>query len=265
LTRENVEIWEGTPMSGHEYMYDRKPAWIHTLVILVVCLFVVRFLLSFSDAIQDVVSRQILIPLDAPRDTPFWELPYGFILSMPFLLIALRRLLWNVMTRYKIAPGELRLITGILSRQHEVLELSRFHELTLKQSLLQAPLRCGTLTLTSRHGDFVALPGVCDVEAIAESMRPYLSKYQPARRGGQSSFPRAPQDYPDDDRTSSNRVASNERADSQKTVVVHKGGGCFGCLIFMLIIILLPAFLAVVFKVAIFAAIVEFFRNMFSR
>jgi hypothetical protein len=52
------------------------------------------------------------------------------------------------------------------------------------------------------------------------------------------------------------------RRGQDRTVIVHRGGGCFGCLIILIIIILIPAVLAVVFKVALFVTIFEFFRRL---
>jgi len=53
----------------------------------------------------------------------------------------------------------------------------------------------------------------------------------------------------------------SSRTKPSKTVVVHRSGGCLGCLIVMIIIILLPIILAVVFKIAFFVTILESIRR----
>ena len=108
--------------------------------------------------------------LGIPLLKKFLNLPYGTIASLPFLIYGVRRLLWNVMTRYEITSSQIRLLAGSLNRREQIFHISNLHEITFKQSLIEAPFGIGSLVLKSVNAELI-IKGIYNVRYVAESIR----------------------------------------------------------------------------------------------
>jgi uncharacterized membrane protein YdbT with pleckstrin-like domain len=104
------------------------------------------------------------------------ELPFGKLLSIPFLIYGIRTFLWNLMSYYEIDTTRIRLLTGHLIRKEQFVLVSDIHEISFKQNLLEAPFRIGSLLLKTRMGEFT-IRGVYHVKQVAEDLRSKTSYY----------------------------------------------------------------------------------------
>jgi uncharacterized membrane protein YdbT with pleckstrin-like domain len=125
------------------------------------------------------VSKTILdlfLFLHIPRINLLHELPYGKLLSIPFVVYGVRLLLWNVMSYYEIDTTRIRLLTGHLTRKEQFILASDIHDISFKQSLLEAPFRIGSLLLKTRTGEF-NIRGVYHIKHVVEDLRRKASYY----------------------------------------------------------------------------------------
>lgn len=132
-------------------------------------------LIQQSPAISKKVL-ELLALFRVPRIPLLNELPYGKLLSIPFLIYGIRVLLWNLMSYYEIETTKIRLLTGHLTRKEQFVLVSDIHEISFKQNLLEAPFRIGSLLLHTRMGEFT-IKGVYRVKQVAEDLRKKTSYY----------------------------------------------------------------------------------------
>ena len=118
----------------------------------------------------------LVILLRIPQSKVLHNLPYGIILSVPFIACGIMTLIWNVMGHYEIDATRIRLLTGYLSRKEQFVPLSDIYEISFKQNLLEAPFRIGTLMLKTRNGS-LDIRGVYRVRQVVEDLRKKASYY----------------------------------------------------------------------------------------
>ncbi len=156
-------------MEKSDFYYKRKPAFISFLLVYLFCFGISLLLKENSPAISREITRWVM-KLDIPYLHKFQNLPYGTILSFPFLIYGIRMLLWNVMTSYEITSSQIRLLAGSLSRKERIFLVSSFHEITFKQSLIEAPFRAGSLVFKRGNAE-LTIKGIYDVGYVVESIR----------------------------------------------------------------------------------------------
>jgi hypothetical protein len=152
-----------------DYLYNRKPAFISFLLVYLFCFGIGFALINNSPAISKQIAGE-LMQLGIPHFKKFQNLPYGTIASFPFLIYGVRRLLWNVMTSYKITSSQISLLAGSLNRREQIFHISNLHEITFKQSLIEAPFGIGSLVLKSGNAELI-IKGIYNVKYVAESIR----------------------------------------------------------------------------------------------
>jgi len=264
-------------MEKPNFNYKQKPAIISFLGIYILCFVVSYFLIRFSAEISYEIKIQIFRQLEISHYSFLWNLPYGIILSLPFLIYGIRMIIWNLMSFYEINSTEIRILLGTLVRKEYHFSISSFKKISFKQNILEAPFGIGQIVLDPRIGSNLVLRGIKRVKSVVEDVRKIIDYYdyqeKPSRIDISESIDVSPPAGKTVDLVKSEEkyIAPKSQEDYSETKskpeiveVVHKQGGCSGCLIFMLIIILLPLFLAVVFKISIFVAILEFVRRIFS-
>ena len=159
-------------MEKPEFNYKRKPAFISFLLVYLFCFGISFLLIDNSHAISKEITGQIVARFEVPASNLLWKLPYGIIISVPFLIYGIHKLLWNIMSLYEINSSEIRLLTGSLSRKEHFYVVSEFFELSFKQNLIEAPFRVGTLILTSmKTGKRLIIKGVYNVKYVVEVLR----------------------------------------------------------------------------------------------
>lgn len=156
-------------MEKSDFFYKRKPAFISFLIVYVCCFGISLLLKENSPAISRVISRWVM-KSDIPYLHQIQNLPYGTILSFPFLIYGIRMLLWNVMTSYEITSSQIRLLAGSLSRKERIFLISSFNEVTFKQTLIEAPFRVGSLVLKKGDAE-LTVKGIHDIGFVVESIR----------------------------------------------------------------------------------------------
>lgn len=159
-------------MEKPELNYRRKPAFISFLHAYLICFGVSFLLIDKSPAISGEITGQIIARLNIPMSNILLELPYGTIISVPFLICGIRKILWNLMSLYEINPSEIRLMTGSLSRKERFYVISEFFELSFKQNLLETPFGVGSISLRSiKSGRWLIIKGVYNVKNVVEILR----------------------------------------------------------------------------------------------
>jgi uncharacterized membrane protein YdbT with pleckstrin-like domain len=156
-------------VDNSEFYYNRKPAFISFLLVYFFC-FGISFLLTRN---SPVISKQIaeqVIKFGIPHSGRLQTLPLGTIISLPFFIYGVRRLLWNVMTSYEITYSQIRLLAGSLSRKEQLFSIPNLHEITFKQSLIEAPFGIGSLVLKKGNAEFI-IKGIYNVVYVAETIR----------------------------------------------------------------------------------------------
>ncbi len=118
----------------------------------------------------------LLSLIHVPRVNLLQNLPYGKLLSIPFIVYGLRIFLWNIMSYYEIDTSRIRLLTGHLARREEFVLVSDIHEISFKQNVLEAPFQVGSLLLKTRAGEF-NIRGVYRVKQVVEDLRRKTSYY----------------------------------------------------------------------------------------
>jgi len=168
-------IARDAPLEKFEFYYKQKPSPVSFLVTYIICFGSAYLLMQQSPTVSKKVS-ELLMLLHVPRIDLLNELPFGKILSIPFLIYGIRVFLWNLMSYYEIDATRIRLLTGHLSRKEQFILVSDIHDISFKQSLLEAPFRIGSLLLNTRMGEFT-IRGVCHVKQVVEDLRKKASYY----------------------------------------------------------------------------------------
>lgn len=159
-------------MEKPDFNYKRKPAFISFLLVYLFCFGISFLLIDNSPAISKVISGQIIVRFNIPLPDFLWNLPYGIILSLPFLIYGIRKVLWNLMSIYEFNSSEIRLLTGSLSRKEHFFHISDFFEVSFKQNLIETPFGVGCLILTSmKGGRRLIIKGVYNVKSVVEVLR----------------------------------------------------------------------------------------------
>ena len=159
-------------MEKPEVIYKRKPSFISFSLVYFAYGFIALLLIVNSQAISLGISTGLLSQLDIPRTSLVWNVPFGILLAIPFIVIGIRRLLWNIMSIYEIDSKEIRLIVGSLSRKEYHFALSDVYDVSFKQNLVEAPFRVGSLILTNlKSGRQMILKGVHNVKQVVEVLR----------------------------------------------------------------------------------------------
>jgi Bacterial PH domain len=158
-----------------DFHYKQKPSPVSFLFTYAICFGSCYLLIEHSLFVSKTILDLYLL-LHIPRINLLHELPFGKLLSIPFFIYGLRVLLWNIMSYYEIDTTRIRLLTGYLTRREQFILASDIHEISFKQSLLEAPFRIGSLLLKTRAGEF-NIRGVYHVKQVAEDLRRKASYY----------------------------------------------------------------------------------------
>ncbi len=161
-------------MGKTDFNYKEKPAFISFLLIYFFCFGISVWLIDSSPAISQEITGRIIAQLDIPRSNPLWDIPYGIIFSLPFLIYGICKAIWNIMSGYEITSSEIRLLTGSLSRKERFFHVSEFYQVSFKQNLIETPFRVGCLILSARAGGQLIIKGVYNVRSVVEALRPGL-------------------------------------------------------------------------------------------
>lgn len=156
-------------MEKADFYYRHKPSPVSFLFIYCICFGLSYWLIKNSPVISNKIVDIIML-LNIPRINFLHNLPYGKILSVPFLIYGIRILLWNVMSYYEIDSTRIRLLTGHLTRKEEFVLVSDIHEVSFKQNMIEAPFRIGSLLLKTRMGEF-DIRGVYHIKQVVENLR----------------------------------------------------------------------------------------------
>ncbi len=165
-------------MEQPDFTYKRKPAFISFLLVYLFCFGIAYLLIKESSYISGKIAGKLLSRLNIPRSNIVWNIPYGIVISVPFILIGIQKFLWNIMSSYEMTSTELRLITGSLSRRTRFFDLSDFYDISFKQNLLETPFSIGCIILKSRHKNrLLIIKGVFNVKAVVKELRPGLVSF----------------------------------------------------------------------------------------
>ena len=156
-------------MEHPDFHYSRKPAFISFLVIYLICFGISLLLIRHSPEISREIGKQIG-RLGILYSHKLQTLPYGIIVCLPFLIYGIRSLLWNVMTSYDITSSQIRLLAGSLIRNEQVFPISNLHDISFKQSLIEAPFGIGSLILQKGSAK-LTIKGVYNVRYVVDSIR----------------------------------------------------------------------------------------------
>ena len=156
-------------MEESDFHYSRKPAFISFLVVYLFCFGISLLLIRNSPEISKEIARQV-VKLGIFHSNKLQNLPYGIIFSLPFLIYGIRSLLWNVMTSYDITSSQIRVLAGSLSRNEHFYLISNLHDITFKQSLIEAPFGIGALILQKGSAK-LTIKGIYNVRYVVDSIR----------------------------------------------------------------------------------------------
>lgn len=158
-----------------EFHYRGKPAVISFLFFYLICVGSSYLLIDNSPAISGEIQEKLIEPLDINLPPLLLNSPLGVLLSLPFLVSGLRKLLWNVMSSYEFTAQEIRLITGSMSRKERFFPVADFFQVSFRQNVIEAPFGVGSLILTSAGtGKRLTIKGVYRVKDTADALRPGL-------------------------------------------------------------------------------------------
>lgn len=159
-------------MEQPDFTYKRKPAFISFLPVYIFCFGISYWLIKASPEISAKIMERLLAQLNIPRSNIAWNIPYGIVISVPFILIGVQKFLWNIMSNYEMTTTELRLITGSLSRRERFFDLSDFYDISFKQNLLETPFGIGCIILKSRHKNrLLIIRGIFNVKTVVKELR----------------------------------------------------------------------------------------------
>lgn len=230
--------------------YNRRPAFLSFLPKYLLCFGIALLLIIFSSEISREISRLIISLLDLEPSNLLRKIPYGIVFSFPFLICGIRAILSNLMSRNEIVSSEIHLLAGSLTRKEHFFVISDFCDISFKQNLLEAPLGIGEVILTGENGGDLVIKGVHNVKSIVEGLRAAMHSSS-LERNRRSVFSHAAAFGPS--RASSNR--DEETWGMWMAVLV-------------IIIILLPVFLAITVRMEAFAKVVagifEFVSQLFG-
>jgi uncharacterized membrane protein YdbT with pleckstrin-like domain len=158
-------------MVQHEYCYRRKPAFASFLPLYGFC-FGLAFLFILYSPIISIVFIKYLLAF-WKLDSSHWlhKVPYGIVLSLPFIVFGAHKILWNLMSSYEIGRQGIRLLTGSLIRKERFFSSSDLHEISFSQNVIEAPFGIGMLVIKGNGGTNLNLKGVYGVKSAAEFLR----------------------------------------------------------------------------------------------
>lgn len=228
-------------MEKTDFSFNRKPAFASFLVTYLVCFGIAFLLIRYSPAVSSKIIDHIIAPLGIAGLGFLSRLPYGILLSLPFIIYGLRLILWNLMSRYEITESEIRFLGGSLVRTERFFPVSGFCEVSFKQNLLEAPFGIGQMILGGDDGDKLIMKGVYGVKSVVEALRAAMESLHQER-----------QNLP----FSQVRTARRSAPSSKK--------GALGWVTAMLCILGLPLFLVVLSKIEVLTELLESLRQLFS-
>lgn len=168
-------------MEGIEFFYKRKPALASFLPLYIFCFGLAFLFIYYSPIISTVFIKHLLAFWKLDPSHWLHKIPYGIILSPPFVVFGAHKILWNLMSSYEIDRQGIRLLTGSLTRKERFFPSSDLHEISFNQNVLEAPFGIGMLIIKGNGGVNLNLKGVCDVKTAAEFLR-HLTELPYARR-----------------------------------------------------------------------------------
>ncbi len=164
-------------MNKSDFHYKRKPAFISFLLIYIFFFGIAYMLADYSPFIAKIIKGQFIDRMGIQHIKLLGNLPYGIILSLPFVFYGTHKLLWNIMSNYEINPSEIRLLTGSLSRKEHFFLISDFYSISFKQNLIETPFGIGCIILHASTGDCLIIKGVYNVKSVVEALRPGLGAH----------------------------------------------------------------------------------------
>jgi hypothetical protein len=126
------------PTEETEFYYRKKPAFISFLLLYVLCFGISYLLIDNSSIISEELKRQTMRLFNIELPAYLRNIPFGIIISVPFLICGVRKLLWNVMSSYEFSATEIRLITGSLSRKERFFPVTDFFQISFRQNVIEA-------------------------------------------------------------------------------------------------------------------------------
>jgi uncharacterized membrane protein YdbT with pleckstrin-like domain len=158
-------------MEEIEFSYIRKPAVASFLPLYIFC-FGLAFLFIFYSPLISIVFVKHLLTF-WKLDSAHWlhKIPYGIILSLPFVVLGVHKILWNLMSSYEIGRQGIRVLTGSLTRKERFFPSSGLLEISFNQNVLEAPFGIGMLIIKGDGGANLNLKGVYDVKRAVEFLR----------------------------------------------------------------------------------------------
>lgn len=152
-----------------DFYYKHKPSFVSFLFVYLLCSGVSLWLISNSPMVSKKIVDLIKL-LNIPHLNFLYTLPFGKLLSVPFVIYGVRVLMWNLMSYYEIDLTRIRLIAGHLIRKEQFILVSDIHEISFRQNLIEAPFHIGSLLLKTRNGEFV-IRGIYNVKQVVETLR----------------------------------------------------------------------------------------------
>lgn len=226
-------------MDKTDFSYSRKPAFVSFLMTYFVYFGIGFLLIRYSPAVSSKITDHILAHLDKKGLAFLFELPYGAIFSLPFLIYGLRTLLWNLMSRYEINESEIRFLSGSLVRKERFFPAEGFSDVSFTQNLIEAPFGVGQMALRGHDGSKLVLEGIHGVKSVVEALRAGMEARRDERHN--LPFPHA-------------RTAKPTAPPSEK--------GAVGWVTAMVIILILPPLLVVLVKMQILTELVQLVREL---
>ena len=182
LTGITSELERGRKMEKTDFRYNRKPAFASFLVTYLVCFGIAFLLIWYSPTVSSKIIDHIGAPLGIAGLGFLSKLPYGILLSLPFIIYGLRLILWNLMSRYEITESEIRFLSGSLVRKERLFPVSGFCEVSFKQNLLEALFGIGHMVLGGDDGDKLVIKGVYGVKSVVEALRAAMESLRQERQ-----------------------------------------------------------------------------------
>lgn len=168
-------------MVENDYSYRRKPAFASFLPLYGFCFGLAFLLVLYSPIISMVFIKHVLAFWKLDPSHWLHKVPYGIVLSLPFIVFSAHKILWNLMSIYEIDRQGIRLLTGSLIRKERFFPSSDLHEISFNQNVIEAPFGIGMLIIKGNGGINLSLKGVYDVKSAAGFLR-HLAGLPFARR-----------------------------------------------------------------------------------
>lgn len=168
-------------MAENEFSYRRKPALASFLPIYIFYFGLAFILIFYSPIVSIIFIKYVLVFWKLDPSHWLHKIPYGIILSSPFIVLGARQVLWNLMSCYEIDRQGIRLLTGSLTRKEHFFPSLDLNEISFNQNVFEAPFGIGMLIIKGNGGVNLTLKGVYRVKNAAEFLR-RLTELPHARR-----------------------------------------------------------------------------------